>query len=190
MSRSLSWIDPATLQSALDRASVPPGSARPALPREAPARADAPTVAPTPAPAGGTTALPTTVSPAALRVGHHAGTLAERLRTLALWVETELSPTRWYLADAEGLALHAAGTNETQVVTAVALSRALRPLRGFLGTSQVGAAVLELDGGRTLHTLWCDTAVGRVAMGLEDPKHMSQDVLHDLRQAVRAALED
>ncbi|MCA9554198.1 MAG: hypothetical protein KC933_29455 [Myxococcales bacterium] len=119
-----------------------------------------------------------------------AGTLAERIRNLAVWVESELSPTRWYLADAEGMALHSAGTTETQVVTAVALARALRPLRGFLGTSQVGAAALELDGGRTLHTLWCDTSVGRVSMGLEDPKHMSQEILHGLRAAIRAALED
>ena len=191
MSRSLSWIDAGALQDALTRAKVEPGTGRPS-PSPRAFRFDvpspsAPTERPVHVPAP--PAAPTTISePGLSPMTRLEGSLAERLRALAVWIEGQLEPEAWYLADEEGLALHAAGVDDVQVVTAVALGRALKPLRGFFKTEAVQSATLALDETRTLHVLWCDTDVGRVALGLFDPKRSSRETLRNLRDTVCLAL--
>lgn len=186
MTRSLSWIDSTTLQSALSRARATPGSAHPHRARfEAPVFdrpiAEAPSEPP----------QPTVLEPALPSIPHfHAqASLADRLRSLAVWVESELGPERWYIADQEGLALHVAGVSAVQVISAVTLARALRPLRGVLGPEPVQSVTMQLGDGRTLHILWCDTALGRVALGIENPRRASQEILRILVDALREALE-
>jgi len=187
MTPSLSWIDPQSLQSALSRAHAVPGTARPNRSRFEPAAPAAEPVA-APAPA---IAQPTIMEPAAPLAPTFAAhsSLVDRIRSLAVWVESELGPERWYIADEEGLALHAAGVNAVQVISAVTLARALRPLRGVLGPEPIQSVSMQMGNGRMLHILWCDTGVGRVALGIENPRRASQEILRTLVDALRQALD-
>ena len=76
-----------------------------------------------------------------------------------------------------------------QVLTGVMLGRALRPLRGVLGAESVDAATLQLSEGRVLHTVWCDTAAGRLSLGLESPRRADADSLRTAADLLRRALE-
>lgn len=180
MSRSLSWIDAEAVASALDRAQAPTQA-----PTAAPIRPRFETETPTPRPAA-PSAAPIASPPPRFTAG---APLAERLRSLAVWVEAELGPERWYLADDEGLALHTAGADETQVLASVMLARAMRPMRSVFGGRRVHALTLELEGARRVHTIWIDTSVGRVALGLENPSRGTFEGLRAAADAVRAALD-
>jgi len=187
MSRSLSWIDPSAVASALSRAKAPTGTDA-AAPRRFAAPRELPDVLPPPTPPPAAPAPAVEAAPARPHFDA-ARPIADRLRTLASWVEAELGPRSWYLADEEGLAVHAAGVTDTQVLGAAMLTRALRPLRGVIGREPVQAATLELEGGRTLHTLWIDTAAGRFALGLESPTRATRERLQVAAEVVRATFD-
>ncbi len=181
MSRSLSWIDPKTLQSALSRSHEAPGAGRTQAGRfEAPSApvTDEPQV------------NPTVVDPMPDRSpGISVETpIADRIQSLATWIDSQLSPQRWYISDSEGLALHVSGASQAQVITAVALSKALRPLRSVLGPQPVQSVTLQLGDGRMMHILWCETLVGRVALAMENPQNASQERLGMLADALRQAM--
>lgn len=183
MSRSLSWIDPKTLQSALSRSHESPGTGR-AQPGRFEARSPE-SAAPAAPPINATFVDP---APRHAPDFDGAGSIAERIHSLAVWVDTQLSPERWYICDREGLALHVQGASEAQVITAVALSRALRPLRSVLGPEPVQSVSLQLGDGRRMHIVWCETAVGRVALAMENPRSASQELLTTLSDALRDAM--
>lgn len=184
MSRSLSWIDATSLASAVSRARATPG----------PAGDPIPTTLSSILPASQAISAPTRYEPAppaalaAPTFGPGAG-LAERVRGLAAWVESQLGPERWYLADEEGLALHTASASDTEVLASVMLSRAMRPLRGVLGTEPLRAITIQMEGGRQHHTVWVETARGRVALGLENPARATRESLEAAADAVRQALQ-
>lgn len=199
MSRSLSWIDPNAVQQALSRAHQAPGSRAPVTPQmPPPPPASLPPGLPEPGPSDLTVEMelgtedlyppdPAAEASSSSDPRRH-GSLAERLRSFAVWVEAEIGPTRWFLADEQGMGLHAAGVGEADMVASAMLARALRPLRGFFDTDRVESVTLELAGGRKLYTVWCDTGLGRVALGLQDPRRLTPANVDKLRAWLRDAL--
>ena len=91
--------------------------------------------------------------------------VSARVAALETWLKAAVGP-RYYVADPQGLPIAAAPQVKDLVVSSVALERAIRSLRGITGTPSPGGVAIALDDQRTLETLWCDTKIGRVAIGI------------------------
>ncbi len=122
----------------------------------------------------------TVSSPAAVEPDLSAPAVSARVAALAAWLQ-EAVGDRFYIADPEGLAIFATKGVEELVVSGVALERAIRSLRGITGAPNVGAATLELDADRLLDTIWCDTPVGRVAVGVVGATKLSKAQIATIR---------
>ena len=160
MDPTLSWIDASEVRAALAhvrRAGTPRHAASP--------QSDpAPTLAPVDA----------------LR---QPATIAARIQALARWIDTNLQPKRWFIADAQGLAIHDAGFGEARIGE---LTHSMQQWRPDDRPNTVEAVTFHLAGGRRLVALWVRTPVGPAAIGLENP---STEALAVVRRAVEYAFK-
>lgn len=201
MSRSLSWIDPGELKETLSRIGItveaevtpPPPSFRPERP-EPPDPAEA---RPIPAAPALYSASPPKMAPItpptleAIAPPHFDPpiSVSERIDRLVRWLEPMIGTAPLYLADPEGLLMFARGLPEPLALTSVALDRALRPIRGLLGTNQVGAVTLEVDGGRLVQTIWVNTPLGRAALGILVDRPLEPRRVEVIREALRRVFD-
>ncbi len=182
MSPSLSWIDPGELKETLSRIGIsvdgPP--APPPRFRPEPAEVQAP---PPPTPA----ATPDVVSPPP----HFepAISVAERVDRFARWLEQLTRGAPMSIADPEGLPILSRGLPEALALASVALDRALRPIRGLLGTHQVGSVTLEVDGGRLVQTIWVVTPIGRAALGVMVERPLEPQRVELVREGLRRVFD-
>ncbi|MEQ8985298.1 MAG: hypothetical protein RL846_45575 [Deltaproteobacteria bacterium] len=203
MSPSLSWIDEDTLASSLTRAGVStlPISTRPSsTPRfyDPPTltRAPVPPITPYPNhPPSSVEATPlpetkegsfndvTASTDAAEEPNLDAPSVWARIEALSAWL-AQVVGDDFYIADPEGLPIAVTKSVEDLVVSGVALERAIRSLRGITKAPSVGAASNELDADRTLDTIWCDTPVGRIAVGVVGTKPLSKSVVTSIRRYI------
>ena len=109
-------------------------------------------------------------------------TLAERVHALADWVELNLRPKRWFLADDQGLPIYDAGIGEVGIGE---LTHAMREWRPGGQPTPIEAVTYHLTGGRRVLALWVSTQMGVTAVGLENPH---REALQTLRKAVEYAL--
>ncbi len=141
-----------------------------------------------PLPPIGLSSLPKVVSPSLPDYGTERF-IALRLPKFLQWFEQSTLPIAYYIADAHGLPVHLENMTETQAVAAVALTRSLRPLRRVIGSDRVDAVSLTLGDGRVTHTVWAETPLGRMALGLEASKSLSAEDLKDVGRALRTLFE-
>lgn len=176
MSPSLSWIDPGELKETLSRIGIsvegppaPPPSFRPE-PSE-------PHPAPLPAPITEAAPPPPQFEPVI--------SVAERIDRFARWLDQLVPGAPLSIADPEGLPIFAKGLPDALALASVALDRALRPIRGLLGTHQVGSVTLEVDGGRLVQTIWVVTPIGRVALGVMVERPLEPARVELVREGLR-----
>lgn len=125
----------------------------------------------------------TASSPRAEEPDLSALAVSARVASLADWLHDTVGD-RYYIADPEGLPIASGAGVEELVVSGVALDRAIRSLRGITGAPSVGAASIELDTERRLDTVWCDTPVGRVAVGVVGTTALPQSLVNTIRRHV------
>lgn len=116
-----------------------------------------------------------------------AGMVA-RLELFRAWM-LQLGLGSFFVADEEGLPLLLQGTQSVHAVRAVAFERALRPLRALLGGAPPRALGVQLQDGRTIQTVWADTRIGRVAVGMAEPRPLPWPLSDRVRSAVFGAFE-
>ncbi len=110
-------------------------------------------------------------------------TLAARVHALAEWIEQNIQPKRWFLADDQGLPIYDAGFGEARIGE---LTHAMRDWRPGGQPTPIEAVTYHLTGGRHLLALWVSTPTGVTAVGLENPQ---RDVIKVIRRAVEYALK-
>lgn len=108
-------------------------------------------------------------------------TVAARVQALARWVEANLRPKRWFLADEQGLPIHDAGFGEARVAE---LTHAMREWRPGPRPVAIDAVTFHLTGDRRLFALWVKTPVGPTVIALENP---TTEALSVIREAVSNA---
>lgn len=113
----------------------------------------------------------------------HPPTVAGRVQALARWVELNLRPQRWFLADDQGLPIHDAGFGDARIGE---LTHSMRDWRPDSRPSPIEAVTYHLAGERRLVALWVRTMVGPTAIALENP---IADPLPVLRRAVEHAFK-
>ena len=163
MDPTLSWIDASEVRAALAnvrRAAIASAPAARATSADEEAEALAP------------------IAPLAL-----PATLAARVQALAQWIETNLRPQRWFLADEQGLPIHDGGFGEARIGE---LTHSMRDWRPGGRPTPVEAVTYHLTGERRLVALWVRTPVGPTAVALENPRF---EALPTLRQAVEYAFK-
>lgn len=180
MSPSLSWIDPGELKETLSRIGIsvdgppaPPPSFRPE-PSEAQA-------SPPPTPTPEASPPPPHFEPVV--------SVAERIDRFARWLDQLTHGAPMSIADPEGLPIFARGLPEALALASVALDRALRPIRGLLGTHQVGSVTLEVDGGRLVQTIWVVTPIGRAALGIMVERPLDAGRVELVREGLRRVFD-
>lgn len=182
MNRSLSWIEPAEVSRRVFRAtgrSPETPTASPSSENEAPSLVDLSAAVMPGDPA----------YPDAPRYTREDG-LVRRIEIFSRWLDACAAPRGFYIADADGLPIHMEGVDESEVVTGVALARSLRPLRHLVGTERFNAITLQLEDGRILQTIWSETRVGRVGMGIEPQRPLHPSQLDEVARAVRGIFDN
>lgn len=114
--------------------------------------------------------------------------VARRLELFRAWM-LQLGLGSFFVADEEGLPLLLQDTKSAQAVRAVAFERALHPLRALLGGAPPRALGLELQDGRSIQTIWADTKIGRVAVGMAGAQPLPWALSARVRAAVFGAFE-
>ncbi|MBK6688110.1 MAG: hypothetical protein IPG45_26785 [Deltaproteobacteria bacterium] len=180
MSPSLSWIDPGELKETLSRIGIsvdgppaPPPSFRPEPSEDQPS--------PPPTPNTEASPPPPHFEPVI--------SVAERIDRFARWLEQLTHGAPMSIADPEGLLIEGRGLPEPLALASVALDRALRPIRGLLGTHQVGSVTLEIDGGRLVQTIWVVTPIGRVALGIMVERPLEPGRVELVREGLRRVFD-
>lgn len=183
MNRSVSWIDPDDVQRALSVLAEDPGALASARPRGQLARIE-PVKRPSAAPPAhlAPAHLPPPAPPTAAEVPSNwvpppPGTgqpVAARVDALARWIEGQLVPDRWFVADEDGFVLQASGFDERSVAHLV---NGMVPMKA---DTYLDAVIYQLNDGRTLVARWVPCAFGRVVIGLENAKRAREPALRGL----------
>ncbi len=116
--------------------------------------------------------------------------LAARLELFRDWIRQYCGEGAFFVADTEGLPLLLDRVRTSQAVTAVALERALRPLRGLLGSSKANSLCIELEDGRLVQTIWAMTPAGRIAVGMAPPRPLGPAATAQVRRALLGLFTD
>ena len=116
--------------------------------------------------------------------------LAARLELFRDWIRQYCGEGAFFVADAEGLPLLLDRVRTSQAVTAVALERALRPLRGLLGSSKANSLCIELEDGRLVQTIWAVTPAGRIAVGMAPSRPLGPAATAQVRRALLGLFTD
>lgn len=93
-------------------------------------------------------------------------TLDQRFTQLLLWLETQAEAKAVFVTDAEGLAMAESNARESYLAAAGELGGVLEKLFGLLPDVASGSTTLQLRSGGNVELLWCDTRLGRFAIGL------------------------
>ncbi len=113
----------------------------------------------------------------------YPATVAARVQALARWIEQNLRPQRWFLADDQGLSIHDAGFGDARIGELIHSMRDWRPGRR---PTAIEAVTYHLTGERKLITMWVQTRIGPTAIALENP---TTDALSLVRKAVEYAFK-
>ena len=116
--------------------------------------------------------------------------LAARLELFRDWIREYCGDGAFFVSDPEGLPLLLERVRTSQAVTAVALERALHPLRGLLGSSRANALCIELEDGRLVQIVWATTDFGRIAVGLAPTRPLAPAATSQVRRALLGLFED
>ena len=116
--------------------------------------------------------------------------LAARLELFRDWIRQYCGEGAFFVSDPEGLPLLLERVRTSQAVTAVALERALHPLRGLLGSHRANALCIELEDGRLVQTIWAVTSFGRIAVGMAPPKPLGPAATAQVRRALLGLFAD
>ena len=167
MDPTLSWIDAREVQAALAH-----------VRRASPARAEP---KPTPESKASGQAAAAQSALAGVEALGYPGTIAGRVAALARWVELNVGPQRWFLADDQGLPIHDAGFGEARIGE---LCHAMRDWRPGPRPNPIEGVTFHLTGERRLLALWVRTPVGATVIALENPAF---ETLSVVRKAVEYA---
>ena len=170
MDPTLTWIDASEVRAALAHVR------RAGQPRKGAA-------APQPSPQQDAKAPSIQAPLAPLEPLREPSTVAARIDALAGWIERNLRPRRWFLADDQGLPICDFGFGEARIGELTHWMRQWRP--GGRPTT-VEAVTYHLNGGRQLIAMWVSTQVGATAIAVESPVH---DDIATIRRAVEYALK-
>ncbi len=110
--------------------------------------------------------------------------LAARLELFRDWIRQYCGEGAFFVSDPEGLPLLLDKMRTSQAVTAVALERALHPLRGLIGSSRANSLCIELEDGRLVQTVWTTTRAGRIAVGMAPPRPLGPVATAQVRRAL------
>ena len=116
--------------------------------------------------------------------------LAARLELFRDWIRQYCGDGAFFVSDPEGLPLLLDRVRTSQAVTAVALERALHPLRGLIGTSRANSICIELEDGRLVQTVWVTTSAGRIAVGMAPPRPLGPAATAQVRRALLGLFVD
>ncbi len=190
MSRSLSWIDPAALSAALEKAGVKPGrgsapaaaatkfaTPRPATPQPTMARVP-PLIAP---PSGGADPDDDFRPP--------AGGLEERLEALLAWVAGATGCRSIFVLDEEGLVLIEEQSDPTLVALSSSFINYHDRVRSSLGSRSQGSITIDVEAGQILHMLQVVTGLGRYVLGFVAAEPVPRLRIRKFQTALGRALE-
>ncbi|MEM7675292.1 MAG: hypothetical protein AAF449_04720 [Myxococcota bacterium] len=99
-------------------------------------------------------------------------TLVARIQGLARWVDHHVRPSRWFLADREGLPVYDGGFGEPRIAE---LTQAIRPWCPAGRPVYVDAVTFHVSGGHRVVVRWIDTALGPLAAAFQDPQMAALD---------------
>lgn len=110
--------------------------------------------------------------------------LASRLELFRDWIQQHCGEGAFFVSDPDGLPLLLERIRTPQAVTAVALERAMHPLRGLFGSTRANSMCIELDDGRLVQTVWASTLYGRVAVGMAPERPLGPAATAQIRRAL------
>jgi hypothetical protein len=92
--------------------------------------------------------------------------LDRRFSHLVQWLETQASARAVFITDAEGLSMAESNAREGYMAAAGELGVVIKNLLTVLPDVEEGSTTLLLKGGGNVELLWCETRLGRFAIGL------------------------
>ena len=92
--------------------------------------------------------------------------LDRRFSHLVHWLETQASAKAVFITDTEGLAMAESNAREGYMAAAGELGAVIKNLLTVLPDVEEGSTTLQLKGGGNVELLWCETRLGRFAVGL------------------------
>lgn len=95
-----------------------------------------------------------------------AHTLDRRFSHLVQWLETQADAKSVFVTDAEGLPMAESTARESYLAVAGELGAVIKKLLNVLPDVEGGSTTLQLRGGGNVTLVWCETRLGRFAVGL------------------------
>lgn len=92
--------------------------------------------------------------------------LDKRFSHLVQWLETQASAKAVFITDTEGLAMAESNAREGYMAAAGELGAVIKNLLTVLPDVEEGSTTLQLRSGGNVELLWCETRLGRFAVGL------------------------
>ncbi|HEX2731926.1 MAG TPA: hypothetical protein VHM70_09980 [Polyangiaceae bacterium] len=95
-----------------------------------------------------------------------ANSLDRRFSQMVQWLETQADAKAVFVTDADGLAMAEANVREGYMAAAGELGGVLKKLLHVLPDIETGTTNLQIKGGGNVHLMWCETRLGRFAVGV------------------------
>jgi hypothetical protein len=95
-----------------------------------------------------------------------AKTLDRRFSHLVQWLETQADAKAVFVTDSEGLPMAESTARESYLAAAGELGAVIKKLLNVLPDVEGGSTTLQLRGGGNVTLIWCETPLGRFAVGL------------------------
>lgn len=141
-----------------------------------------------------TAAEPTTVAAAKAAAGTPdpvmeafeppASRLHARLEAFMEWVERHVPCQEIFIVDEEGLVLMERNSDPTLIAVSSYFLNFNERIRSSLGAQSQGAIAIDLEGGRTLHVVQAETALGPHALGFTSAHPMHRNVNESFRNTL------